>query len=119
MEQPIANWISNTAADIFFDLEMKDTVDLTEAGQQEIKHRIAAIVATFAEPLMALLQESKREHYHCDDSWYCCGKCTHQDHVLHEGEYLSSHGGEAARTSGACNCGADKWNARVDAVLAG
>ena len=24
-------------------------------------------------PLLALLAELKREHDHCEDSWYCCG----------------------------------------------
>jgi hypothetical protein len=69
---------------------------------------------TFAE-LRALLADSRREHYHCDDSWYCCGKCDHPDH---DGEFPSSHDGEARRTAGVCNCGADAWNARVDAALA-
>jgi hypothetical protein len=68
--------------------------------------------------LEALLRESKREHYHCDDSWYCCGKCRHPDHVLLDPEdYLDSHGGEAARVGGVCNCGADAWNKRVDDLL--
>lgn len=95
---------------------------------------VAAIVATFAEPLVALLRESHRSHYHCDDNWwYCCGKCTHGDHVMcpggddHEHDascylpscYTGSHDGEASRTSGVCNCGADAWNARVAEVLNG
>lgn len=88
--------------------------------------RIAAIIATFAEPLMNLLRESKREHYHCEDSWYCCGKCDHdchyrgaEDHEHDEDCYPNTHDGEGARTNGVCNCGADAWNARVDAVLDG
>lgn len=29
--------------------------------------RIAAAIATFAEPLMKLARDSRRDHYHCDD----------------------------------------------------
>lgn len=64
--------------------------------------------------LVALLRESKREHYHCDDSWYCCGACTHPDHC---DMGVCSHEGESARVQGVCNCGADTWNARVDVAL--
>lgn len=88
--------------------------------------RLASIVSFFCKPLEELLREAKREHRHCDDSWYCCGKCTHPDHGscgdVEEGdvEYpLDSHDGEAARVSGVCNCGADAWNKRVDEVLNG
>ena len=42
--------------------------------------------------LLALLAESKREHDHCDDCWYCrracCRACRHPDHGLYEGEHL-------------------------------
>jgi hypothetical protein len=61
-----------------------------------------------------LLAESVREHYHCEDSWFCCGKCTHPDH---DGEYPHTHDGEAARVEGVCNCRADAWNAKVEAAL--
>jgi hypothetical protein len=66
------------------------------------------------EQLSALLQESKRKHYHCDDSWYCCGKCDSEDHF---GGHPSTHDGESARISGVCNCGADEWNTRIDTAL--
>jgi hypothetical protein len=56
--------------------------------------RIAAIIATYAEPLIVLLTESKREHEEM---------CANQRIVF----------------TGICHCGADAWNARVDAVLAG
>lgn len=59
-----------------------------------------------------ILEEAKREHYHCDDAWYCCGACTHEDHGP-----LSSHEGEARRTEGVCNCGAEAWNKKIDEVL--
>ena len=38
--------------------------------------------------LLELLKESKRDHDHCDDSWYCCGACRHPDHMLVEGEHI-------------------------------
>ena len=65
--------------------------------------------------VLALLAESKREHDHCDDSWYCCGACRHPDHMLVDGEHvgLIPVGGEP----GACTCGAAEWNAKVDAAL--
>jgi hypothetical protein len=63
--------------------------------------------------LESLIHESKREHYHCDDSWYCCGQCVHADHFLDKGEVLGKH--DCRPTE--CNCGADAWNARVDALL--
>lgn len=81
--------------------------------------RIAAIIATFAEPLVKLVKASYRSHYHCDDSWYCCGKCVHPDHSDHFDDYPASHDGEGARTQGLCNCGADAWNAKIDKALEG
>lgn len=87
---------------------------------------VAAVIATFAEPLINLLREAKRQHYHCDDSWYCCGKCSCNcrwmsapDHEHDEACYPESHAGEAARLNGICNCGADEWNAKIDAALRG
>jgi hypothetical protein len=47
---------------------------------------------------------ARREHYYCEDSWYSCPKA--------EGGCANdAEGGE-------CNCGADKHNAKVDALLA-
>lgn len=54
--------------------------------------------------LEALLRESKREHLHCDDSYYCCNKCDSPDHYE-----PSPHE--------PCTCGADEWNKRVDEAL--
>lgn len=87
--------------------------------------RLAAVLVVHLEPLVRLLEESRRAHLHCDDdSWYCCGKCAHPDHGCsyeeddEHGEdcWPTSHRG---RTAGVCDCGAEAWNARVDAVLAG
>ena len=47
---------------------------------------------------------ARRKHYYCEDSWYSCPKA--------EGGCANdAEGGE-------CNCGADKHNAKVDALLA-
>ena len=37
--------------------------------------------------LLELLKESKREHTHCEDVWYCCRACRH-NHMLVEGEHI-------------------------------
>ena len=50
-----------------------------------------------AAPLVALLRESKREHYCHGDITLCCTK--------------------VIDSRSACTCGADEWNARVDAML--
>jgi len=83
----------------------------TKSERYPTEERIAAIIATFAEPLTQLLQKAKREHYHCDDSWYCCKKCTHSDHSGLR-EFLNEEGS-------ICDCGADAWNKKVDDVLNG
>ena len=76
------------------------------------------------EGLFELLKESKREHYHCDDCWYCCRACRHDDHQLVDGEHLgegcytwptASH--SYRHNPGVCTCGAAEWNAKVDAAL--
>jgi hypothetical protein len=56
------------------------------------------------ERLRALLIESKRPHLVCDgDCWYSCpasGECCNE---------------KRSRTE--CDCGANEWNAKVDAIL--
>ncbi len=122
----IKDWASKAA-------ERCATTLVIDAPRQERIDRAAAIIATFAEPLVSLLREAKREHYSCEDTWYCCGKCTcscvsgEKDHEHDESCYHASHIGSGPagishpdeRASGVCNCGADAWNARIDAVLAG
>lgn len=54
------------------------------------------------EAIEELIRLARRSHYYCDDCWYSCPKsedgCCDQD------------AGEV------CNCGADKHNAKVDAL---
>lgn len=58
--------------------------------------RAAAIIATFVEPLVALLWEARREH-----NTGCLAYSNYQP------PYED------------CTCGADEWNAKVDAALNG
>lgn len=53
---------------------------------------IAAVIVEFAEPLIALLRESKRIHH---------DQCQNR----------------AANGYKACNCGAGAWNKRIDEVI--
>lgn len=76
--------------------------------------RIAAIIATFAEPLVALLREARREHFHSErDTLDCCPQCRRD---LGLPGYKCTGGWPK---DGSCTCGASKWNARIDAALAG
>lgn len=95
-------WATNAAKRIV------DTECVTATYGKE--QRVAIIIAEHAAPLLALLAESRRGHYHCDDSHYCCPMCTSPDHVgLVEGE---------VHTPGKpCDCGADAWNAKIDEAL--
>jgi len=52
--------------------------------------------------LEAALRESKRSHVICEDCWYSCPK---------SGECCNHNEGPE------CNCGADEWNAKIDALL--
>jgi hypothetical protein len=49
------------------------------------------------------LQDNKRSHYYCEDTWYSCPK--HEDGCANEAE-----GDE-------CNCGADKANEQIDLAI--
>lgn len=97
---------------------------VAEFGGRVRRERIAAVLAVHLEPLEALLRESIRQHHHEeDDNFYCCGKCACGCTFQHEEDY--EHGSECypadypQRPTGVCNCGADAWNERVRAALAG
>jgi len=53
---------------------------------------------------MEWLNEARRTHYSCEDYWDSCPK--------------SGDGYFDDRQRDECNCGADKWNAEIDALLA-
>jgi len=90
------------------------------ARPRPTKDRIAAIIATFAEPLVALLRESRRDHHHAADGDVCDGACCPQCCCCEswpddpEGDFEPTPNSDAA-----CTCGAAEWNARIDAALEG
>ena len=70
--------------------------------------------------LVALVRESRRAHHHCEDAWFCCGKCDAAGHDGVAGLFPNTRRGKSGhhhRVVGACDCGADAWNAKVDAAL--
>lgn len=70
--------------------------------------------------LHGLLRESERQHVHCDDSWYCCRSCEHEDHGAGGcGGYYKNKVRPGKLLESACDCGAAQWNARVQAALGG
>jgi len=54
--------------------------------------------------LTEALEKCKRKHYYCEDCWYSCPKA--------DGGCCNEADGDE------CNCGADKFNAWIDSVLA-
>ena len=114
----IHDWASKAAQKIVDDLPPR-------RGEQPRVERIAAIIATFAEPLLKLLAESRRAHHHEeDDSWYCCGACAHECDAVeedpgHEHDDSCCVETRRGREQGICDCGASAWNTKVDAALAG
>ena len=78
--------------------------------------------------LLKLLAESKREHEHCDDCWYCCRACRHPDHMLLDGDHLGigfddpcfndpASSKPGTFKPGTCTCGVAAWNAKVNDTL--
>jgi hypothetical protein len=78
---------------------------------------VASIITTHAEPLVALLRESKQEHLHVDDAFYCCPKCTCINTRYEKDGNTEIVEVRAPNGPGLCTCGADAYNAKVDAVL--
>lgn len=68
--------------------------------------RIAAIIATFAAPILKLLNETRRSHSNGWNEEVCDSKPCPKSK---EDEYLT--GDEK------CTCSADAWNARIDEAL--
>ena len=58
------------------------------------EERVAAIIATFAAPILKLLEESRHVHYEC-----------------------TREGDEENTTPDDCTCGADEWNKKIDEAL--
>jgi hypothetical protein len=88
------DWITEAAEEIFRKHELRALYTLPAKSY-------AAIIAKHAEPLIALLKESKREYHGYDDDGDHCEKTNYLD---------GTH---------SCTCGTDEWNAKVDAALKG
>ncbi len=75
------------------------------------RERIAAIIALHTQPLIDLLRETERSHFH--DALYhrtCCPQCTCQSNDYEEPEPNSDE---------PCTCGAAEWNAKIEKALEG
>lgn len=83
----VNDWAAKAAERIY------EEFPISTHGMPKVE-RIAAIIATFAAPLVALLRESRRE---------CSTTCRAY------GNYQPPYE--------ECSCGADEWNARVDKAL--
>lgn len=53
--------------------------------------------------IIAFIESRRRSHYYCEDSWYSCPKAVDGCADEEQGD--------------ACNCGANQWNAEIDAML--
>ena len=67
---------------------------------------------TLEEQVRELAELARRQHYHCDDSWFCCPMCDHPDHPNGVAAAALERVGQRR-----CDCGADALNARVDTIL--
>lgn len=83
--------------------------------------RIAAIIATYAKPLMLLLQQTQKQHRHEEDSRRCCPRCTCKswESVAQEHDDGNLDAEPTPNSENPCTCGADEWNKRVDAAIEG
>lgn len=84
------------------------------------KDRIAAIIATLAEPLMRLLRDSYRMHRHDPsyNQYVCCPRCACNSWVGSE-QVMTDDDEYPPNIDEPCDCGADEWNERVRKVLNG
>lgn len=82
----------------------KRGADISHDEPNEYKTLLRFLDLAALEAALALLSESKQAHHECEDRWYSCPK---------------ADGGCADDRRGPeCDCGADEWNAKVDAALA-
>lgn len=79
------------------------------------RERTAAVIETFAKPLLDLVMESRREHEHGLHGVRCCPQCCCESWPDDpEGDFEPT-----PNSDDPCSCGADAWNAKVDAALGG
>lgn len=99
-----ADWATRAAERICYEVGRVEREGAGVKPDVASVNRIASIVATHAEPLVALLREAKREHHNsltAYSGWAC-------------GVFVTDN---ATGKAEACTCGASNWNARVDAAL--
>lgn len=82
--------------------EQRNYIETNGTGSPEADRAIDAALARIDE-LEAFIVGSKRSHFNCDDPWYSCP--------------LSSEGCADDSKVG-CDCGADRWNSKIDALMA-
>lgn len=111
----INDWAAKCAREISVEIPHYLLSLDAEARRDE---RLAAIIALHAEPLVKLLLESKREHVHDERCNNCCSRCTHESWPL-DTEDVDESWKPSPNSDAPCTCGADAWNARVDAALNG
>lgn len=112
----INDWASKCAERIM--LESFVHVGRTVASRDAVQDRIAAIIATFAGPLMEALRDSRLEHHHYDGDvrdGHCCPQCCCESWPDDpEGDFEPE-----PNKNEPCDCGADEHNARIDRALSG
>ena len=84
--------------------ERDSAVARAEAAEAHLERMAREMPRARLAEAVDLLRHSKREHYYCDDCWYSCPKA--KDGTCNDGK-----GDE-------CDCGADAFNATIDAFLA-
>jgi len=100
MSPSVQDWAARAARKILDDLVIKHHRIVGVPTEE----RIAAIIVTFAEPILNLLHEARRTH----DRGYHAESCDYPPCPKSE---------EDADDDTKCTCAADKWNARIDEAL--
>ncbi len=120
----INDWAAKAASHI--DAEIRLPSRGSGVAYKPTRERIAAIIATFAEPLTALLRDSRREHFHYENAGSyqerdCCPQCTCEswDAVARSQDAGHLDAEREPNSDEPCTCGADAWNARVNAAIEG
>lgn len=77
----------------------------TAGKRWRAQERVAAIIATFAKPMLDLLNEARREHSRGYNDEGC--------------DYPPCPKSQEENDDEKCTCQADAWNARIDAAIGG
>lgn len=90
-----------------------------DVNRREPIERITAIIETFAQPLVEMLQLSRRQHNHCDcddNGNKCCPRCACLSWRGEDSEPDDEH---TPNSDEPCTCGADDFNKRLELALVG